>query len=49
MIGAVLGYKVTLVMPQNASEERKKRVTAHGAEIVFTDPMLGYDDESSLA
>ena len=44
MIGAVLGYKVTLVMPQNASEERKKRVTAHGAEIVFTDPMLGYDE-----
>ena len=44
MIGAVLGYKVTLVMPQNASEERKKRVVAHGAEIVFTDPMLGYDE-----
>ena len=44
MIGAVLGYKVTLVMPQNASEERKKRIIAHGAEIVFTDPMLGYDE-----
>jgi cysteine synthase B len=44
MIGAVLGYKVTLVMPENASEERKKRVTAHGAEIILTDPMLGYDE-----
>jgi cysteine synthase B len=44
MIGAVLGYKVELVMPANASEERKKRVVAHGATIVFTDPMLGYDE-----
>ena len=44
MIGAVLGYKVTLVMPENASEERKKRLLAHGAEIIYTDPMLGYDE-----
>ncbi len=44
MIGAVLGYKVALVMPENASEERKKRVLAHGAEIIYTDPMLGYDE-----
>ena len=35
---------VTLVMPENASEERKKRLIAHGAEIIFTDPMLGYDE-----
>ena len=44
MIGAVLGYGVKLVMPENASEERKKRLVAHGAEIHFTDPMLGYDE-----
>ena len=44
MIGAVLGYKVKLVMPENASEERKGRLGAHGAEIHFTDPMLGYDE-----
>jgi cysteine synthase B len=44
MIGAVLGYKVALVMPENASEERKKRLIAHGAEIIATDPMLGYDE-----
>ena len=44
MIGAVLGYSVELVMPSNASEERKKRLVAHGANIVFTDPMLGYDE-----
>ncbi len=44
MIGAVLGYRVALVMPENASEERKRRLIAHGAEIIFTDPMLGYDE-----
>ena len=44
MIGAALGYRVELVMPSNASEERKKRVRSHGAEIVFTDSMLGYDE-----
>jgi len=44
MIGAALGYKVELVMPSNASEERIKRLRAHGANIVFTDPILGYDE-----
>ena len=44
MIGAAMGYKVELVMPSNASEERKKRLRAHGAKIVFTDPLLGYDE-----
>ncbi|MDA1347912.1 MAG: cysteine synthase family protein [Chloroflexi bacterium] len=44
MIGATLGFGVTLVMPENASEERKRRVRAHGAEMLFTDPMLGYDE-----
>ncbi len=44
MIGAVIGRKVELVMPGNASEERKKRVLAHGATIIETDPLLGYDE-----
>jgi len=44
MIGAILGYKVKLVIPENASEERKKRILNHGASIVFTDPILGYDE-----
>jgi cysteine synthase B len=44
MIGAALGYKVKLVVPGNASEERKKRIRAHGAEIHFTDPVEGYDE-----
>ncbi len=44
MIGAATGHKVELVMPGNASEERKKRVSAHGAKIIETDPLLGYDE-----
>ena len=44
MVGSILGYKVKLVMPSNASEERQKRILAHGAEIVLTDAMLGYDE-----
>ena len=43
LIGASKGHKVTLVMPQNVSEERKRIVRAFGAEIVFTDPLLGSD------
>ena len=43
LIGASKGYKVTLVMPQNVSEERKRIVRAFGAKIVFTDSLLGSD------
>ena len=42
-IGAALGYRVELVVPANASEERKQRIRAHGAELVFTDALAGYD------
>lgn len=44
LIGGVLGYPVELVIPGNASEERKRRIRAHGAQIVFTDPSEGYDE-----
>jgi cysteine synthase B len=44
MIGAALGVPVELVIPANASEERKKRIKAHGAIIHFTDPIAGYDE-----
>lgn len=44
MIGGALGFRVKLVVPGNASEERKKRILAHGAEIHFTDPVEGYDE-----
>src|SRR3977135_4234547 len=38
MIGANRGYKVKLVLPGNASEERKRILKAYGAEAVFSDP-----------
>lgn len=43
LIGAVKGYEVMLVMPENASEERKKILRAYGAQMRFTDPLEGSD------
>lgn len=36
MVGAVRGYKVILVMPENMSVERKKLIEAFGAEVILT-------------
>jgi cysteine synthase B len=38
MLGAAMGFGVTLCMPANVSPERKKILAAYGAEVVFTDP-----------
>jgi S-sulfo-L-cysteine synthase (O-acetyl-L-serine-dependent) len=43
MIGANRGYKVKLVLPGNASEERKRILKAYGAEAIFSDPAEGSD------
>ncbi len=43
MFGAALGVPVTLVVPANASRERIERIRAHGAELILTDPIEGYD------
>ena len=43
MLGAALGIPVTIVVPGNASQERLERIAAHGAELVITDPIEGYD------
>src|SRR6478672_4391171 len=43
MIGANRGYKVKLVLPGNASEERKRILKAYGAETVYSDPAEGSD------
>lgn len=43
MIGAIKGYKVKLIVPENISEERKKALEAYGVELIFTDPLLGSD------
>ncbi len=36
MVGAALGYKAMIVMPEGMSEERKKAIRAYGAELVLT-------------
>ena len=44
MIGNALGYRVEIVIPGNASLERKQRIKAHGAILIETDPIEGYDE-----
>ncbi len=43
MLGAALGFPVTLCVPSNVSPERKRILRAYGAEIIFTDPAEGSD------
>jgi len=43
MIGANRGYKVKLVLPGNASPERKRILKAYGAEMLFSDPAESSD------
>ncbi len=43
MLGAALGFPVTLCMPSNVSVERKRILGAYGATIVYTDPAEGSD------
>jgi len=43
MIGAALGFPVTLCMPENVSVERKRILHAYGTRIIYTDPGDGSD------
>lgn len=43
MIGASLGYGVTLCVPSNITPERKRILNAYGPELIFTDPLEGSD------
>ncbi len=49
MIGAVKDYQVTLVVPANASEERKAVMQAYGADLVLSDPLEGSDGAMLVA
>src|SRR2546421_240546 len=43
MLGAALGFEVTLCMPENVSRERKLILRGYGANIIYTDPGEGSD------
>ncbi len=49
MLGAAEGFPVTLCMPQNVSAERKKILSAYGANILYTDPGEGSDGAIRMA
>jgi cysteine synthase B len=49
MIGAVKGYRVKIVIPENASVERKKIIAGFGAELVFSSPFEGADGAIRMA
>ena len=49
MLGAVRRYPVTLCLPKNASEERKRILRIHGAELIETDPLQGTDGAQTIA
>ncbi len=47
-LGASKRFPVELVIPRNVSEERKKIITAFGAKIIYSDPLLGSDGAREL-
>jgi len=49
MIGAVKGYRVKIVIPENAGIERKKIMQSYGAELVFSSPFDGADGAIRMA
>lgn len=48
MIAAERGYRVTLALPRNASNERKQSLRAYGAELILTDPHESTDGAQRL-
>jgi cysteine synthase B len=48
MIAAERGYKLTVALPRNASQERKQSLRAYGAELILTDPTESTDGAQRL-
>ena len=49
MASAMLGYKITLIMPENATDERKWAMTAYGAELILVSKEEGMEGARDLA
>ncbi|MFL2500062.1 MAG: cysteine synthase CysM [Porticoccaceae bacterium] len=49
MASAMLGYKITLIMPENATDERKWAMTAYGADLILVSKEEGMEGARDLA
>ncbi|MCH9665849.1 MAG: cysteine synthase CysM [Gammaproteobacteria bacterium] len=49
MVAAIKGYKMTLVMPSNNTQERKDLMRAYGAELIEVDAEQGMERARDLA
>lgn len=43
MLGAALGFRVTLCLPAHVSQMQKNLLAIYGAEVIYTDPLEGSD------
>lgn len=49
MVSAIKGYKMTLIMPDNLSDERKAAMAAYGAELILVTEEEGMEGARDLA
>ena len=49
MVAAMMGYRMTLIMPANATAERKWAMTAYGAELIEVTKLEGMEGARDLA
>lgn len=49
MVAATMGYRMILIMPENASEERRASMRAYGAEIISVSRDAGMEGARDLA
>ena len=49
MVAAMKGYRMTLIMPDNATDERKLAMTAYGAELIEVTQAQGMEGARDLA
>ena len=49
MVAAMSGYRMTLIMPDNATDERKWAMTAYGAELIEVSQSEGMEGARDLA
>ena len=49
MVSAIKGYKMTLIMPDNLSDERKAAMKAYGAELILVTEAEGMEGARDLA